>query len=464
MSVVKGTLDLCLFLAGRLHPHLNGLRIATGGPERARLGLEEVRHAGGEYLAGEARTLEDMLLDARIASIRRLSGERRVEIVFESEERCSLVAECFGPKGNWFLLDPDGVIRALARRAKGARADLATGERYRAPEPARQTGEETPSTPGDPMAWLESQAARFARIDLRLATDRAAKELARDLRRERKSLAARMRRLEARQAAERGSAALRREAELLLAQPNVKERGRATLEVSDWYAGGKRRIIELDPKRTVRENAERRFDRAKRLEQGARHTATRMAAAREREDELGAIAQRLAAARAADDLEALDALQRLLAPRKPPQRPAPRQRPAARKPYLAFTSSEGYPIWVGRTRADNDTLTLRLARGNDVWLHAAGSLAGSHVVIRLERGKTASLESLLDAATLALHFSKARGRPRGEVLYTQRKHVRKPKGLPPGQVEVLRSKTLQVRVEPGRLRRLLGRGGEGAGE
>jgi predicted ribosome quality control (RQC) complex YloA/Tae2 family protein len=68
------------------------------------------------------------------------------------------------------------------------------------------------------------------------------------------------------------------------------------------------------------------------------------------------------------------------------------------------------------------------------------------------------LESLLDAGTLALWFSKARGRPRAEVLWTPRKHVRKPKGLAPGKVEVVRSKTLLIDFEKERLARLLATG------
>ena len=97
----------------------------------------------------------------------------------------------------------------------------------------------------------------------------------------------------------------------------------------------------------------------------------------------------------------------------------------------------------------------RAARGNDLWFHVGQGYAGSHVVVRLPRTKTASLETLLDAATLAVHFSKARGNPSCEVIYTQAKHVHKPKGLPPGAVVPSHTKTLHVRGEEARLTRLL---------
>ena len=98
---------------------------------------------------------------------------------------------------------------------------------------------------------------------------------------------------------------------------------------------------------------------------------------------------------------------------------------------------------------------MRFANGNDLWLHVGGGRPGSHVIVRLPRNKTASLETLLDAGTLAVHFSKARGEPRMDVIYTLRKHVRKPKGLPAGAVVPAHTKTVTVVTEEPRLRRLL---------
>src|SRR5690606_37581436 len=112
-------------------------------------------------------------------------------------------------------------------------------------------------------------------------------------------------------------------------------------------------------------------------------------------------------------------------------------------------------ILVGRDDRQNDRLTSRIARGNDLWLHVGRGYAGSHVVVRLPKGRTAILETLLDAATLAIHFSKVRGAELEEVLYTQAKNVRKAKGMPPGKVLASRTRSLRVRMEPDRLRRLL---------
>jgi predicted ribosome quality control (RQC) complex YloA/Tae2 family protein len=98
---------------------------------------------------------------------------------------------------------------------------------------------------------------------------------------------------------------------------------------------------------------------------------------------------------------------------------------------------------------------MRIARGNDLWLHVGGGFAGSHVVVKLPKQKTASLETLLDAGQIAVHFSKARGAKTCEVLYTPRKFVGKQKGAPTGQVTVTRGKTILIGADPERLRRVL---------
>ena len=76
-------------------------------------------------------------------------------------------------------------------------------------------------------------------------------------------------------------------------------------------------------------------------------------------------------------------------------------------------------------------------------------------MVPLSKGATLGSELLVDAATLAAHFSKSRGEDRVEVQHTERRYVRKPRGFPPGAVRVTREKVIVVRLEPARLKRLL---------
>jgi len=104
--------------------------------------------------------------------------------------------------------------------------------------------------------------------------------------------------------------------------------------------------------------------------------------------------------------------------------------------------------------ADNDRLTLRYARPHDLWLHARG-VTGAHVLVRLTKGSQCRPETLLDAATLAAHFSDLRGEAIVDVLYTPRRFVHKRKGSPIGSVTLGTEKVIALRVEPARLERLL---------
>ena len=125
------------------------------------------------------------------------------------------------------------------------------------------------------------------------------------------------------------------------------------------------------------------------------------------------------------------------------------------RPYREFESFDGHPILVGKSAKDNDALTLKVAKPDDLWLHARGT-PGSHVVVRLEKGVQVPHETLRDAAALALWYSDLRKSGKGEVIYTYRKFVKKGKGLKPGAVMVEREKSVWLEVKADRLERLKG--------
>ena len=77
------------------------------------------------------------------------------------------------------------------------------------------------------------------------------------------------------------------------------------------------------------------------------------------------------------------------------------------------------------------------------------------MVVPLAKGKTCPPESLVDAATLAAHFSDLRGEPIVDVIHTPRRFVRKRKGSAIGAVTLEREKVIAVRIEEQRLTRLL---------
>jgi predicted ribosome quality control (RQC) complex YloA/Tae2 family protein len=115
---------------------------------------------------------------------------------------------------------------------------------------------------------------------------------------------------------------------------------------------------------------------------------------------------------------------------------------AGRRIARRFVSPDGLVVLVGKTAADNDILTLKLAAPRDFWMHVAAE-SGSHVVIRNPDGHaTLPRDTAQFAAALAARYSKARKGGRVAVHVAQRADVSKPRGLAPGKVLLARYRTI----------------------
>lgn len=243
----------------------------------------------------------------------------------------------------------------------------------------------------------------------------------------------------------------RARAELLLPVASRLPRGAREARVPDWSRvdeeGRPAEVpIALDPALSAAENAQRWLRRAKRYQAAAERIESRRAEVREELSRAESLLSRAESAQDAGQLAAVEA-------EAPAAAPGRKAQAAPRLPYRKFISQSGAPILVGRSARDNDTLTLRVARGNDLWLHARG-MQGAHVVVP-GPGESPDPRALGDAALLAAHFSSARGQEGVEVAWTRCKHLRKPKGSAPGSVMVTQEKVLRVRLDQDRLASLL---------
>lgn len=124
----------------------------------------------------------------------------------------------------------------------------------------------------------------------------------------------------------------------------------------------------------------------------------------------------------------------------------------ARQPGMLFYA-HGFIIMVGKSAMDSDRLMRSMVKGNDMWMHARG-VTGSSVFIQHRKGKSVPLETLYDAATLAHHFSKARGNAHIDAFYTEVKHVRRAKNAPQGTFIPFRDHGLTLSFDRQRLVRL----------
>ena len=115
-------------------------------------------------------------------------------------------------------------------------------------------------------------------------------------------------------------------------------------------------------------------------------------------------------------------------------RKKPKTRGAKEKPQqpLRYVTDDGLEVLVGRTGSQNDELTTKIGRRTDFWLHVQ-KIHGSHVILRCD-GREPPESSLLQAASLAVWHSQARGGGKTPVDCTMLKNVRKPAGALPGKV------------------------------
>lgn len=248
---------------------------------------------------------------------------------------------------------------------------------------------------------------------------------------------------------------VRHHGELLKASLHRIRPGMRDVAIVDWDdPDGREVVIDLDPQLGPVDNLQRLFARYKKLARGRDTIAQRLDATRSEAAALEAVM--LAAERAThidgpDGLAALELRLRKLGVR-PTVQAAPRRRDdTERRPYRRFVAADGSEILVGRSARDNDALTFHVARGSDLFLHVRDA-PGTHVILRT-RGEPSS-EALVDAATLAAWGSRLRGEGVVDVLYTERKHVKKPKGAPAGQVQTAATRTLAVRLDEARIQRL----------
>ncbi len=374
-------------------------------------------------------------LKGALVRVEQLDGERIARLMFEGSAGIrTLIFELYGGGGNIALLD--GQDRVLGRARSPRRPGCGTGRGEPWTPPA---GDGTWSAPelGDRLA-LGDLEERYTRVEAELLREAATRALRRRIQGRRKELQRLQARRERDLARAGSSEELRRRAELLRGSFHLLRRGASSVRAIDWAAEGQPEVeVKVDPALEPSDLVARAFGRARRAERAEIEGAQRLAETMEALAEVDELSAMLNDA-PADALELADEL----LPASRPQ--SERRRHGEARPFLAWRTPSGHELRVGRSAVENDRLTMRLSKGNDVWLHVRGR-PGAHVVIR-NPGQSPSPELLLLGAQLALSRSGLADGEREEVTWTRVKHVSKPKGSKPGSVVAAQDKVLYVEV------------------
>jgi predicted ribosome quality control (RQC) complex YloA/Tae2 family protein len=231
---------------------------------------------------------------------------------------------------------------------------------------------------------------------------------------------------------------------VLMANLQHLTKGIKEIELPDIFADGKPIQIKLDPKITPVHNAERYFEKAKKLKVAHIKAKTRLEEIHTTISLLEELLSHLDNCQTNEDLKEFTKTykQELVS-----MKFISGKRDEERLPFRVFSVAGGFEVWVGKSSANNDLLTTKYTQPNDLWFHARGA-SGSHTVLKISSGQSMpSKESIYQTARIAAYYSKMRKAGSVPVAYCERKYVRKPKGSPEGTVLLEREKVIFVRPE-----------------
>ena len=224
---------------------------------------------------------------------------------------------------------------------------------------------------------------------------------------------------------------LRRLGDIVTANLHRITRGQTVLFAEDFYDEAMPVIeIPLSPMLSPQQNAAKFYKDYTRMKNAEKELTRQLAMGQEEVTYLRSVLEELE--RAQTDAE-LEEIRRELQDGGYLRRDTGKKKmKQAKLPALRFVSTDGYPIYVGRNNRQNEELTFRLARKDDLWLHAQ-KVHGSHVIISCG-GTTPPDDTVTQAAQLAAYYAETGAGQNIPVDVTPVKQVKKTPGAKPGMV------------------------------
>ncbi|MFF2855174.1 NFACT family protein [Peribacillus sp. NPDC058002] len=228
--------------------------------------------------------------------------------------------------------------------------------------------------------------------------------------------------------------------ELLTANLYQMKKGMKEIEVVNYYDEEQSMVtIPLDPLKNPSDNAQKYFSRYQKSKNAVGVVQEQIEKTKLELSYFEALHQQLQSASPRDIEEIREELQEEGYIRQKKKKGM--KKPANAKPQLeTYYATDGDLIFVGKNNKQNDYLTNKFARRDEIWLHTK-DIPGSHVVIRNE---SPSEKTIKEAAVLAAFFSKAQQSSSVPVDFTQVRHVKKPNGSKPGFVIYDQQQTVYI--------------------
>jgi predicted ribosome quality control (RQC) complex YloA/Tae2 family protein len=229
---------------------------------------------------------------------------------------------------------------------------------------------------------------------------------------------------------------LKDKADLLMAYLQDWQPGMKAITLPDFTTNEPVEIA-LDPEKNAVQNAQALYKRHQKLKRSRNALEPLLADVQAEIDYLDQVEVALSQLdryQTPDDLNSLEEIRDELIQQKYLDDPEQRYRnpsTTSQTEYHRYQTPSGFELLIGRNNRQNDQLTFRLAGDYDLWFHTQ-EIPGSHVLLRLPPGAVPDDADLQFTADLTAYYSRARQSEQVPVVYTEPKHVYKPKGAKPG--------------------------------
>ncbi len=224
---------------------------------------------------------------------------------------------------------------------------------------------------------------------------------------------------------------LRQLGDILTANLHRMKKGQTTVTVEDFYDENMAEIqVAISPTLSPQENAAKYYKNYSRMKNAEKELTRQLEIGRQELNYLQSVLEELR--RVGSDAE-LEEIRTELQEGGYVKRDSGKKRQRTGKlPPMRFVSTDGYPIYVGRNNRQNEELTFKSARKDDIWCHAS-KVHGSHVIIDCG-GTTPPDDTVTQAAQLAAHYAETAGGQNIPVDVTTVRQVKKIPGGKPGMV------------------------------
>jgi len=372
-----------------------------------------------------------------------LTGNRLSRVVKKPMDRMiTLIFEPSGSKlycrfyGNGGFLLADGEDKILGNFGFSFGSSIKCGELFVPKEPSKEGVEEEFLCKGSISKIMEEQYGELILKQNKKSISSVVKREIRKKKKLEKSLTAEREELQK----WKGS---KKRGDICATYFGKIKRGDVELRVPDIETGDEV-VVPLEPELSPKENMELHYKRERKFSKGLLRIEEVSKQNSEVLSKLKSDLEKIESAENVEELEQFFSCYKVLEKPKPTSKNKTTKAGEKKSLFRHFVTATGFEVLVGRNSLENDAL-VRRSKGNDIWFHLRG-FPGSHTVLKRGGKKDIPYQAIIEGAEIALRYSSKARDKRGNIIYTQVKNVKRPKGASPGKVTVTHEKTVSVTI------------------